>query len=258
MDALAGRGHEVVVVDDLSTGKLENINPAAAFVRGSVLDLPQLISTDQVFDCLFHLAAYVNVREGTKNPHLMAERGANLTASALEFAKDNKVSKFVFVSSTVVEFNPRIPYGIEKEMGERYCRYYEERYGLDTCIIRLHSVYGSPRHDAASGNVIPSFLDQVKRNGKLQISGDGSQIRDFVHYTDIVNAILEAENRRGLTEIGSGIGHTILEVAKKFGCPIEFTGRPAGEVDRQVCRRSDYETKVSFEEGMGKTIKMKN
>ena len=254
VDALLGRGDSVLVVDNLSTGKKANLNPRAQQLLCSVLDMKHQIPGDQKFDGLFHLAAYVNVREGTKTPSLMAENGANLTAAALELARDLEIPKFVFASSVVVEYNPRIPYGLEKEMGERYCRYYSERYGLGTCIVRLHSVYGSPRHDLVSGNVIPSFIEQKKKAHRLQVSGDGSQVRDFVYYTDVVGAILEAENREGLTEIGTGIGHTILEAAKYFACPIDFIGRPSGEVDRQVCKKSDYETKMSFEEGMRKTM----
>jgi UDP-glucose 4-epimerase len=254
VDALISRGDEVLVVDDLSSGKLVNLNPSAGLLECSVMDALQDSRLKSRWDGIFHLAAFVNVRMGSESPRVSSDGGANLTVAALEAARVLKIPKFVFVSSVVVEYNPRIPYGIEKEMGERYCRYYQERFGTDISIIRLHSVYGSPRHDAASGNVIPSFIQQKKMNGKIQISGDGSQVRDFVYYTDVAAAILEAENRRGLAEVGTCRGHSILEVARCFDCPIEFTGRAAGEVDLQVCRKSDYPTKVSFEEGIRRVL----
>src|SRR3989338_5875918 len=184
VDALIERGDEGLVGDTLSAGKQKNLNPKSRLLAGSV-----------------------NVRSASQNPLLASQHGANLTVAALEAARALRIPKFVFVSSAVVEFNPFTPYGIEKEMGERYCFYYQKQFGLDVSVIRLQSVYGSPRHSPVSGNVIPSFIEQKKKTGKLQVSGDGSQFRDFVYYTDIVAAILEAEKRQGLTQIGTCEGH---------------------------------------------------
>ena len=256
VDALIERGDEALVVDTLSAGKQKNLNPKATLLECSVLDLPGREELKGVWNGVFHLAGSVNVRSASQNPLLASQHGANLTVAALEAVRAFRIPKFVFVSSAVVEFNPFTPYGIEKEMGERYCFYYQKQFGLDVSVIRLQSVYGSPRHSPKSGNVVPSFIEQKKKTGKLQVSGDGSQFRDFVYYTDIVAAILEAEKRQGLTQIGTCEGHSILEVAKYFSCPIEFVGRPTGEVDRQVCEKSDYETKVKFEEGMKRTLKL--
>jgi UDP-glucose 4-epimerase len=160
----------------------------------------------------------------------------------------------IFVSSVVVEWNPNIPYGIEKDASERYCLYYGKHFGLDTVIIRLNNVYGSPRHSVRSGNVIPAFLEQKRLKGKIFLSGDGSQVRDFVYYTDAVAAIVAAEHRQGITEIGTCEGHSMREVASYFDCPIEFIGRHAQDIDHQVCKKSDYETKVPFPEGMKRLL----
>jgi len=255
VDALIKRGDEVLVIDSPTARKKENLNPKAKLLGSTLLDAHQDAGVSGKWDGIFHLAAFVNVREGSSQPFLMSNGGANLTVAALNLAVALKIPKFIFVSSVVVKFSPNTPYGIEKEMGERYCQYYQERFGLDVSIIRLHSVYGSPRHSPASGNVVPSFIEQKKNSGKLRVSGDGSQVRDFVYYTDIVAAILEAENRRGISEIGTCEGHSILEMAKYFDCPIEFIGRPSGEVDQQVCEKSDYGTKVKFEEGMKRVMR---
>lgn len=250
VDMLIERGDRVLIVDNLLTGKLENKNPKAEFLNCSAYDvLNQKVITSCTWDAVFHLAAFSNVRAGNDDPIKAQESGLNLTVAMLNLCKIQNIPKMIFISSVVVEFNPRIPYGIEKDASERYCLYFAKHFNLDVSVIRLHNVYGSPRHDTTTGNVIPAFIEQKKNNGKILISGDGSQLRDFVFYTDVVYAILEAENKKGITEIGTCKGHSILEVAKLFNCPIEFIERPKGEVDSQVCKKSDYKTTISFEDG---------
>lgn len=255
VDELIKRGHKVLVIDDLSTGSLANRNPKAELLKTSilkVLNAPALAKTK--WDTVIHLAAFGNVRAGGDDPAKAQKRGANLTLAMLEVCRKHNIPKFVFVSSVVVKFNPHIPYGIEKFAAERYCIYYQKRFGLDVSIIRLNNVYGSPRHTTVTGNVIPAFVKQKKENGKIQISGDGSQVRDFIYYTDAVTAILQAEKKKGITEAGSTQGRTILEVARIFNCPIEFIGKPHGEVDLQLCERSDYKIKVPFKMGMKRLL----
>ena len=252
-DALIERGDEVLIIDDGSTGSLEYKHPLAELLTISaydVLEREEVLS--ESWDGVFHLAAFVSVREGNEQPMLAESRGSNLTVAMLELCRRLKIPKMVFVSSVVVASNPHIPYGIEKDASERYCRYYEKQFGLDVSIIRLHNVYGSPRHTVATGNVIPALLDQKRQTGRIKISGNGLQMRDFVYYTDVVRAITEAEQRIGTTEIGTCVGHSMIEVAKYFDCPIDFVGRHSQDIDRQVCEKSDYETRVSLEQGMGK------
>ena len=255
VDELISRGDNVLVIDNLLTGKIENKNPKAEFLNCSAYDiLSQKVVISRKWDAVFHLAAFSNVRAGNDDPILAQESGLNLTVAMLNLCKVQNIPKMVFVSSVVVEFNPHIPYGIEKDASERYCLYFAKHFNLDVSVIRLHNIYGSPRHDISTGNVIPSFIEQKRKNGKIQISGDGSQVRDFVYYTDAVSAILEAENKKGITEIGTGRGYAILEVAKLFNCPLEFIDRPKGEVDSQVCKKSDYKTTISFEDGIRKAL----
>lgn len=255
VDELIKRGHEVLIIDNLSTGKTQNKNKKAKLLRASVTEvLENRKISAKKWDCLIHLAAFGNVRAGSDDPLKARQSGANLTVAALEMCKRYGIGKFVFVSSVVVEFNPHIPYGIEKDMGEKYALYYQKRFGVDVSIIRLHNVFGSWRHDISTGNVIPAFLEQAKKQGKIQITGDGSQVRDFVYYKDAVSAILTAERKRGITEVGSCKGHTILEVARMFNCTVEFIGRPHGEVDVQLCKKSDYKITIPFEVGMKRVL----
>lgn len=250
VDELIERGDSVLIVDNLLTGKLENKNPKAELLNCSVLDIGEnKIISSRKWDGVFHLAASSNVRESNENPPQAQISGANLTLVMLNLCKEQKIPKFIFTSSAIVKFNPEIPYSIEKDASERYCLFYNKYFNLDVTIIRIYNVYGSPRHDVINGHVIPSFIEQ-KKNDIIKISGDGSQLRDFIYYTDVIAAILESENTKGITEIGTCKGYSVLEVAQKFNCKIEFISRPKAEADIYVCKKSDYETKVSFEDGM--------
>jgi|GEM_PF-3176297 len=253
VDALIDRGDEVVVIDNLATGNMAFKNPKAEVLMMSVDQvLDAKVLAGKTFDGVFHLAAFSHIRMGCDEP-LRAERnGANLTVAMLTLCVELSIPKFVFISSVAVDFNPGLPYSIEKAAGERHCAFFEKRFGLKTSIIRIHSVYGSPRQGTVTGNLVPSLLDQRQRLGKIQITGDGSQVRDFVYYTDAVNAILAAEHREGVSVIGTCEGHSVLELAQHFNCPIEFIGKPVVEAERQVCVKSDYPTLVSFSQGMAR------
>jgi len=251
VDALIARGDNVLIIDNLLTGKMENRNPKADLINSSVLDIandPKIL--EKKWDGIFHLAVFMNLKITNDDPIKAEENGSNLTLALLELCRVQNIPKMVFTSSIAVEYNPTIPYSIEKKAGEEYCNYFKEKFGISTSIIRLQGIYGSPRHLPESGNVIPVFLEQKKKQGKIVIWGDGSQIRDFVYYTDVVDAILEAENKEGLSEVGTCKGHSILEVAKYFNCPIEFEDGKKWDVAYQVSKKSDYKTTISLEEGM--------
>ncbi len=251
VDALIARGDKVVIVDNLLTGKLEFKHPAAELLQISAAEVSESTALrTEPFDGVFHLAAFSHIRLGSESPVIVENNGANLTVAMLNLCVEQHIPKFVFVSSVAIQFNPSLPYSIEKAAGENYCAWYAKKFGQQVSMIRLHSVYGSPRHTVATGNLLPAFFDQRARTGKIQITGDGSQLRDFVYYTDAVSAILAAEDITGISEIGTGVGHSVLEVAKYFNCPIEFIGRPVVEAERQVCLKSDYPTEVTFETGM--------
>jgi UDP-glucose 4-epimerase len=234
-DLLVEQGHDVCSVDILHKHGVRCLDVANLTVDMEIES-----------DVVFHLAAQASVRKATEHPAESLNNGANLTVECLEFCKERK-AKMVFVSSAIVHYTRTLPYAIEKYAGERYCEHYTSYFGISTSIIRLHCVYGSPRHKPSSGNVIPSFMDQKRTKGRITVTGDGSQVRDFIHYTDAVRAIVAAADRDGITEIGSCHGRSIREVAEMFDCPIDYVPRAGGEVDRQVCQFSDYPTTVDFE-----------
>lgn len=217
----------LTIYDNLSSGKLENVKdaPKAKFVKGDILDLKNLYSLEKA-DLIYHLAAQVVVPYSMENPLEDFETNAKGTLCVLEKARKDD-AKLVFASSAAVYGNPtQLPtsedygfhpfscYGLSKVVGEEYCQMYQEQYGLDITITRFANVYGSRCH-----GVIHDFLDKLAKNpNKLEIIGTGMQSRDFVHVSDVVDALVTAgtsESANGKTyNIGFGITISIIDLAK--------------------------------------------
>jgi UDP-glucose 4-epimerase len=217
----------LTVYDNLSSGKVENVKhlPKVHFVRADILNLKKLNSLEKT-DLIYHLAAQVVVPYSMENPIEDFETNARGTLNILEKARKDD-ARLVFASSAAVYgnttklptpenygFNPASCYGLSKVVGEQYCNMYSKQYGLDITILRFANVYGLRGH-----GVIPDFLDKLRRNPeKLEIIGTGLQSRDFVHITDVVDAlILSAVNEDAIGKtynIGFGKTTKIIDLAK--------------------------------------------
>jgi UDP-glucose 4-epimerase len=217
----------LTIYDNLSSGKLENVKdlPKANFVKGDILDLKKLCNVEKA-DLIFHLAAQVVVPYSMENPIEDFETNARGTLNVLETARKDD-AKLVFTSSAAVYgnstklptpedygFNPFSCYGLSKVVGEEYCNMYVNQYGLDITILRLANVYGPRCH-----GVISDFLDKISKNPeKLEIIGTGLQSRDFVHISDVVDALIlsaTSKNAVGQTfNIGFGKTTKIIDLAK--------------------------------------------
>jgi UDP-glucose 4-epimerase len=215
------------IYDNLSSGKMENVKdvPKAKFVKGDILDLKKLFSLEKT-DLIYHLAAQVVVPYSMENPMEDFETNAKGTLAVLEKARKDD-AKLVFASSAAVYGNPtQLPpsedygfhpfscYGLSKVVGEEYCGMYVNQYGLDITILRFANVYGSRCH-----GVIHDFLDKLAKNPhKLEIIGTGLQSRDFVHVSDVVDALVSVgsyESANGKTyNIGFGKTTKIIDLAK--------------------------------------------
>ena len=216
----------LTIYDDLSSGKIENVNdvPSAKFVQGDILDLKSLFGLPRQ-DLIYHLAAQVVVPYSMENPLIDFETNAKGTLCVLEKARKDD-AKVVFASSAAVYGNPTVfptpesygfhpfsCYGLSKVVGEQYCHMYREQYGLDIVITRFANVYGLRCH-----GVIHDFLDKLAKNpDKLEIIGTGKQARDFVHVSDLVEALLTvgASDQFNSETYNLGFGKTtsILELA---------------------------------------------
>ncbi len=225
-DALARRGDEVVVYDNLSTGLMSNLAESGdrvRFVRGDIRDYDGLLSASEKCDLAFHLAAMVSVPQTVEEPLESSRVNEQGTVHVLEACRQNKVGRVVFSSSCAIYGDapglpkrenmlpkPQTPYAVQKLAGEYHALVYYDLYGLETVCLRYFNVFG-PRQNPSSpySGVISIFLDKAARNGKPVIYGDGSQTRDFVFVKDVVDANLLAAETPGaagkIINIGTGV-----------------------------------------------------
>lgn len=228
-------GNEVVVIDDLSTGRLQNIedlivDQKITFIRGSITDVNLLQKTFKNVDYVFHEAAIPSVPRSIIDPIASNFVNVNGTLNVLVAAKDNHVKKVVYASSSSIygetptlpkreEMSPcpLAPYAVNKLAGEYYCQVFTTVYGLPTVSLRYFNVYG-PRQDPTSeyAAVIPSFITRVLKGESPVIYGDGEQTRDFTFINDVVTAnILAAErNVCGVFNIAGGRQVSINNLAR--------------------------------------------
>ena len=223
--------NEVIVLDDLSTGKLANTKEMAIkFVNGSITDLELLQTIFKDVDYVLHQAAIPSVPRSINEP--IASNNANITGTlnVLVAARDRNVKKVVYASSSSVYGDtpklpkredmtptPLSPYAVTKLTGEHYCNVFNEVYGLKTVALRYFNVYG-PKQDPYSdyAAVIPKFVSRVLRDEPPLIYGDGQQTRDFTFVKDVVTANIRAMNSAatGVFNIASGNRITIQELAE--------------------------------------------
>lgn len=223
--------NEVIVLDDLSTGKLANTKEMAIkFVNGSITDLELLQTIFKDVDYVLHQAAIPSVPRSINEP--IASNNANITGTlnVLVAARDRNVKKVVYASSSSVYGDtpklpkredmtptPLSPYAVTKLTGEHYCNVFNEVYGLKTVALRYFNVYG-PKQDPHSdyAAVIPKFVSRVLRDEPPLIYGDGQQTRDFTFVKDVVTANIRAmkSDATGVFNIASGNRITIQELAE--------------------------------------------
>ena len=247
-EALAEKGHEVVVIDDLSSGKKENIGTLLSsgnkveFIQETITDFAFLMETFRGADGVFHEAAFVSVPKSILHPFANHEINSTGTLNVLLAARDAGVKKVVFASSAAVFGNipgtpkredsrvdPLSPYAVAKLTGEYYCNLFTRLYGMDTAALRYFNVYG-PRQDPHSdyAAVIPKFIQRLSGGEPPLIFGDGEQTRDFVYVKDVVQANVKAMESAatGVFHIGSGTETSVNMLAKTLMALSGFTGSP--------------------------------
>lgn len=282
-DYWAKQNAEVIVLDNLRTGKLENIsNSKIKFINGSITNRDVISSIMDDVDYIFHLAALVSVPESIINPFECVEINVKGLLNILESAKEKKVKKIVFSSSAAVYgdnpispkttdlvLSPKSPYGITKLDGEYYLQTYLENYGLNFVVLRYFNVFG-PRQDPNSqyAAAIPIFISKALKNEDIIIYGDGEQTRDFIFIDDVVNAnfLASRASANGVYNVARGeatsvndIVNTILKLTNSKSKIIYAEPRPGdikhslASIEKTKCDLNFY-FKISLEEGLKKTI----
>jgi UDP-glucose 4-epimerase len=238
VDKLIDMGVEVHVIDDLSTGFKTNLNSKAYFheIDISELDLNKSWDIFKGTDVIFHLAALARVQPSIEDPIPFDKVNIGGTLRMLKLAHKLGVKRFVYSASSscygettilptpeIAPTNPLSPYGLQKYVGEQYCKMFSEVYKLDTVSLRYFNVYGERMSlDGAYKLAIPIFADQMLKGKPLTITNDGNQRRDFTYVGDVVDAnILAATHKTNINgdvfNIGNGNNYSINEVADMLG-----------------------------------------
>ncbi len=237
VDALIDMGVQVTIIDDFSTGKVENVNPAAYCWKQdlSTVNIEDLAEFMKGVDTIFHLAALARVQPSIEEPVPYHDVNVNGTHNLLAAAVDAGVNRVVFSSSSSVygdakvptseshELNPISPYALHKLIGEQYCKLFSTLYDIDTVCLRYFNVYGDRMSlDGAYRLAIPIFATQIKEGKACTINNDGKQKRDYTFVDDVVNAnIVCAQSLKEFNgevyNVGNGNNVSVNELVDMMG-----------------------------------------
>ncbi len=283
-DQYLALGHQVVIVDNLSTGQKKNINPQAKFIKLDIQDRDIFeLFRQEKFDVVNHHAAQMNIRLSVEDPTFDARNNIIGTINLLEAAVKNNVKKFIFISSGGAIYGeqdyfpadelhptrPLSPYGIAKLTGEKYLYYYYKTYGLNYVVLRYANIYGPRQNPKGEAGVVSIFASKLLNHDQPIINGDGKQTRDYVFVADVVDMnarILNYNNQPDFFNVGTGIETDVNALFKIIngltsGNAKEVHGpAKAGEQLRSVLDNNKarqilgWTPKVSLDQGLKQTV----
>ncbi len=285
VDRYVADGHAVTVVDDLSTGRREQVNRAAEFHHLDILDSRlESVMAEGRFDVVNHHAAQIDVRKSVADPLHDANVNILGTLRLLELSARYGVKRFIFVSSGGAAYgeqlrfpadedhplNPVSPYGVGKVSGEHYCFYYRAVHGLPYVALRYANVYGPRQDPHGEAGVVAIFTGRLLAGQPCVINGDGRQTRDYVYVGDVVEANVAAtaldHPAAGPVNIGTGVEtdvttlHATLAEITGSRTPPTHGAAKAGEQQRSVLdaaraeRVLGWRPKTPLTEGLEKTV----
>jgi UDP-glucose 4-epimerase len=282
VDALLERGDEVTVVDNLSTGRISNLEPGlAAGAELSELDIRDgealsRLAAERRPEAIFHLAAQIDVRKSLADPFFDAGVNVGGTANVLEAARASECGRVVSISTggaiygegdgqqlPLPEDSPIAPlsaYGQSKFAAEGYLALYERLYGLSGVSLRLGNVYGPRQDPLGEAGVIAIFCGLLKEGGRPTIFGDGTQTRDYIYVGDVVSAALAAGDSQatGPVNIGTGVETDVLQLIEALkglsdneSFEPQFAPERTGEVQRITIDATRAERELNWRAEMG-------
>jgi len=267
--ALLEKGLEVIIIDNLSMGKVENIPEGATFIKGDILDESILKKIVPSVDIIFHQAAKVSIRESVKQFFDDANNNLMGTLNLLKNCCNSPVKKFIYASSMAVYADgescvpidenyikePISPYGISKLASEKYCLNLANGIGMDCIILRYFNTYGQGQTLTPYVGVITIFINNLLHGKPPIIFGDGNQKRDFIYVGDVVQANLKAmewSGSKGIFNIGSGEPKSVNEIAgilcKKINPDIEpvYGEERHGELKNSIANLKKAKKELGF------------
>jgi len=281
-ELLLGHGHEVVVVDNLTSGRVSNLktiaeDPRFKLVQADIRDLESLQSTFDGVDWVFHLAGLADIVPSIEMPFQYYSTNVTGTFNVLECARACGARKIVYAASSSSygipdvyptpessPIRPQYPYALTKYMGEEFILHWSQVYKLPAISLRLFNVYGTrSRTTGAYGAVFGVFLAQKLNGRPFTVVGDGRQTRDFTYVTDVAKAFLCAaeSSSSGLAlNVGSGNHYSVNRLVELLGGPVEHIPKRPGEPDctfadiTMIQQILNWKSEVSFEEGVGKML----
>jgi UDP-glucose 4-epimerase len=284
VDRLIKEGHKVTVVDNLSTGKNENLNPKVKFYKTDICNkkLREIFKKEKP-EIVFHLAAQIDVRKSTENPIEDAKINILGSLNVLENCRKAGVKKLIFASSggaiygeseviTTLETHParpESPYGLAKFLIEKYLEFYKKTYGLDYISLRYANVYGPRQNSKIEAGVIAIFIDTLLHGKRPTIFGHGNQTRDYVYVDDAVEAAIKAMAQKGgrVFNVGTGIETSVNELYKLISQKLKkdiqpkFVSAKPGDLKRscldssKIKKELGWQPKYPLEKGLNETIK---
>jgi UDP-glucose 4-epimerase len=286
VDTLVDQGHTVRVLDDISTGFAENLNPMAELIEADVADETSVRKAVAGAEVVFHQAAHRAVFRSVEHPLSTDTANTHGTLTVLNAAREARVRRVVYASSSsvyggaeqmptpeTVPTIPRSPYAVSKLAGEHYARVFSELFGVETVALRYFNVYGPrQRPDSAYAAVIPLFIDALRRGDAPEVHGDGKQSRDFTYIDDVVAANLKAATADASKcsgkayNIAGGSAYSLLDMLDILGRILDVEPKPRhvdprpGDVrhtraDISAAERDlGHRPAVSFEDGLRRTV----
>jgi len=280
-DILIKKGEEVSIIDNLSTGKIKNLNKKAIFYKEDIRNKKAIekMFEKEKLDYVFHTAAQINVRESVENPVKDASINILGTLNLLEACRKCNVKKFIFSSTGGAIYGdnvkiptietekqqPTSPYGIAKLSIEKYLYFYKKVYGIDYVSLRYSNVYGPRQNYKGEAGVVAIFINKILNNKQSVINGSGKQTRDYVYVRDVARANLLALKLNGIFNVSTGKETSVNELFKMLKkimrINVEAVHGPAkkGEqkrscLDYSKIKGKGWEPKTGLEQGLEATI----
>ncbi|MBM7622993.1 SDR family oxidoreductase [Sporohalobacter salinus] len=282
VDELIKEGADVIVVDNLSTGCLDNVNSKAKFYEIDIRDEElKGVFAEQDIDYVIHQAAQIDIQKSIQEPTFDAQNNIEGTINLLEACREYKVKKIIYASSAAVygspeylgidEEHPVKPislYGISKHTPEHYIKTYKQLYDLDYTILRYANVYGPRQDPKGEGGVISIFVDAMLEGKKPTIFGDGQQTRDFIYVKDIAQANLAALKRADNKVLNischtqTSINELVTEMNQILGSNLEadYEDERPGDIrhsyltNQKAIKQLDWQPEYDLETGLRRTL----